>query len=370
MNALQSILEQGQSVWYDFISHDFIASGAMKKLVDQGLRGMTSNPTIFEKAIAGGNTYDDQIRELGGQGLSIADIATGLFTRDITAACDVMMPVYSESDGADGFISIEVNPKLAAKTEETVAEARHLWNSINRPNLMIKIPATPEGIPAVRRCISEGMNVNITLIFSLDQYRAVAEAYLAGLEDRVAAGGEIATINTVASVFVSRIDTMIDPMLEKIGTPEALALRGRAGVANSKLVYQEFKRIFSGDRWEQLAAKGARPQRPLWASTSVKNPNYSDLLYVDNLIGPHTVNTVPPETLEAILDHASPQPKIEEGMAESGQVMKDLAAAGIDLDGVMNALLREGVEKFEKSFDTLFEKLEQKKSALAGASVS
>ncbi|MDB5036447.1 MAG: Transaldolase [Chlorobi bacterium] len=366
MNPLHALLEQGQSIWYDFISRDFISSGEMKRLVDQGLRGMTSNPTIFEKAIAGGNAYDEQIREIGA-GPSIAEIATRIFITDIRNACDVMRTVYDNSNGTDGFISIEVNPKLAAKTEETIAEARSLWKEVGRPNVMIKIPATPEGIPAVRQCISEGINVNITLMFSLEQYRAVAGAYLNGLEDRVANGGEINGINSVASVFVSRIDTMIDEMLGAIGTPDALALRGKAGLANSKLVYEEFKRTFSGERWEKLAERGAHPQRPLWASTSSKNPNYPDLLYVDNLIGPMTVNTVPPETLAAIMDHAVVRATIEEGVDEAREAMRKLADVGIDIDAVMKKLIAEGVSKFEKSFDTLFQKLEEKHGALVAA---
>ncbi|MEO5928501.1 MAG: transaldolase [Candidatus Kapaibacterium sp.] len=366
MNPLHALLEQGQSIWYDFISRDFISSGEMKRLVDQGLRGMTSNPTIFEKAIAGGNAYDEQIREIGA-GPSIAEIATRIFITDIRNACDVMRPVYDGAHGADGFISIEVNPKLAAKTEETIAEARSLWKEIDRPNVMIKIPATPEGIPAVRQCIADGINVNITLMFSIEQYRAVAEAYLEGLEERVAKGGEINGINSVASVFVSRIDTLIDEMLGAIGTPDALAVRGKAGLANSKLIYEEFKWTFSGERWEKLAERGAHPQRPLWASTSSKNPNYPDLLYVDNLIGPMTVNTVPPETLAAIMDHANVRATIEEGVDEAREAMKKLAEVGIDIDAVMKKLLAEGVAKFEKSFDTLFQKLEEKHGALVAA---
>jgi len=365
MNPLQLLLDQGQSIWYDFISRDFISSGKMKELVDGGLRGMTSNPTIFEKAIAGGNSYDEQIRELGTE-ITTAEIATTLFVTDIGNACDVMRPVYDGSNGADGFISIEVSPKLARKGEETLAEARALWKAIDRPNLMIKIPATDEGLPAVRQCIAEGIKVNITLMFSIEQYRAVAEAYISGLEDRLAQGGDIATISSVASVFVSRIDAMIDDMLAKIGTPEAYALQGRAGLANSKLVYQEFKRMFSGERWEKLAAHGARVQRPLWASTSTKNPSYPDLLYVDNLIGPYTVNTVPPETLEGIMDHVKASATIEQGVEEARQLMEDLAAIGIDIDAVMSRLIEEGVSKFEKSFDALFEKLEEKRLALAG----
>jgi transaldolase len=364
MNPLELLLAEGQSIWYDFISREFIASGDMKELVDRGLRGMTSNPTIFEKAVATGNSYDRQISEEG-SGRSTAELATLLFVTDIGNACDVMRPVYDGANGKDGFISIEVSPKLARNSEQTLAEARSLWSTIGRPNLMVKIPATDEGIPAIRRCISEGININITLMFSLEQYRAVAEAYISGLEDRLAAGGDISSVNSVASVFVSRIDSMIDGKLAAIGTPEASALAGRAGLANSKLVYQEFKRYFSGERWERLAAQGANVQRPLWASTSTKNPSYPDLLYVDNLIGPYTINTVPPETLEAIFDHAQIRPTIEEGVDEARKTLEDLTAAGIDLDAVMTKLIEEGVEKFEKSFDALFEKLEEKRRALS-----
>lgn len=367
MNPLHALLDKGQSIWYDFISRDFIASGAMANLVSLGLRGMTSNPTIFEKAIAGTNAYDAQIQELSRAGRTTAEIATEIFVADITAACDVMRSVYDASNGADGFISIEVNPTLAHDGKRTLAEARYLWARIGRPNLMIKIPATPEGIPAVRSAIADGISVNITLMFSLEQYRAVAEAYISGLEDRAAAGSAIDGINSVASVFVSRIDTMVDEMLNGLGTPEAQALRGKLALANSKLTYQEFERIFSGERWERLAAAGARVQRPLWASTSVKNPNYRDLLYVEDLIGPHTVNTVPPETLEAIMDHAVVETTIGDGLAEAAAVAGRIAEAGIDVDAVMHRLLAEGVDKFVKSFETLFEKLEAKRMTLAAA---
>lgn len=367
MNPLHALLDKGQSIWYDFISRDFIASGAMANLVSLGLRGMTSNPTIFEKAIAGTDAYDAQIQELSRAGRSTAEIATEIFAADIAAACDVMRPVYDASNGADGFISIEVNPTLAHDGAGTLTEARYLWARIDRPNLMIKIPATPEGIPAVRSAIADGISVNITLMFSLEQYRAVAEAYISGLEDRIAAGGTIGGINSVASVFVSRIDTMVDDMLNGIGTPEALALRGKLALANSKLTYREFERIFSGERWERLVAAGARVQRPLWASTSVKNPNYRDLLYVEDLIGPHTVNTVPPETLEAIMDHAVVTTSITDGLTEAAAVAGRIAEVGIDVDAVMHRLLAEGVDKFVKSFETLFEKLEAKRAALAEA---
>lgn len=372
MNQLHSLLEQGQSIWYDFISRDFIADGTMQSLVDKGLRGMTSNPTIFEKSISKGNAYDDQIRQLGNAGLTTGEIATQLFITDIRNACDVMRPVYEASGGADGFISIEVNPKLAADTEGTIAEAHHLWQEIDRENLMVKIPATPEGMPAIRHCIADGMNINITLMFSLDQYQQVANAYLSGLEDRLAAGKDISNVNSVASVFVSRIDVLIDELLGTIGTPEAIVLQGRAALANTKLVYQIFKEIFSehDERWRTLSDAGARPQRPLWASTSTKNPDYYDLMYVDNLIGPYTVNTVPPETLEAIFDHADIRNTIEEGIDKARRTMEELAQIGVDVDAAMNQLIEEGVEKFAKSFDSLFEKLEAKRRALTEGEVA
>ncbi len=367
MNPLRQLLEHGQSIWYDFISHDFIASGRMAELVEQGLRGMTSNPTIFEKAIAGGTSYDGKIQELSRAGKTTAEIATELFVGDVTAACDVMMPVYEQSGGADGFISLEVNPKLAHATDGTFEEAVALHERVNRPNLMVKIPATSEGLPAIRRCIAAGISINITLIFSVEQYRAVAEAFVAGLEDRLAAGHSIANVASVASVFVSRIDSMVDAQLDAIGTPEAAALKGRLGVANSKLVYQEFLAIFAGPRWERLAASGARVQRPLWASTSTKNPAYPELLYVDTLIGPNTVNTVPPETLEAIMRNISVRSTVQEGLAEAQATVQELAAIGININAVMATLLAEGLDKFVASFDALFEKLEAKRAALSAS---
>lgn len=361
MNPLQQLLGQGQSIWYDFISRQFIANGTMQELVGQGVRGMTSNPTIFEKAIAGGSDYDEQIKQRSNAGETIGEIALQLFMADVRSACDVMRPVYDSSNGADGFISLEVSPKLANDTEGTIAEATRIWQEVDRPNLMVKIPATPEGIPAIRRCIAAGININITLMFSIEQYRAVAEAYISGLEDRLAAGGAIAGIASVASIFVSRIDSLIDGLLGKIGTPEALALQGKAAIANSKLSYQIFKTAFSGQRWEQLAEHGAQLQRPLWASTSVKNPAYPDLLYVDNLIGPHTINTVPPETLVAIMDHVVVEPTIELGVQESEATLRQLTEVGVDIPAAMDQLLAEGVEKFVASFDSLFAKIEAKR---------
>jgi transaldolase len=367
MNALTALLEQGQSIWYDFISREFIQSGEMKRLVDLGLRGMTSNPTIFEKAITSGSDYDESIRELVASGNPTAEIATQLFIQDVRDACDVMRPVYDSSGGTDGFISIEVSPLLATKTDDTIVEARRLWRDIDRPNLMVKIPGTTEGLPAIRTCIADGININITLMFSLDQYLEVADAWMSGLEDRVARGESITSINSVASIFVSRIDTMIDALLDKIGTPEAIALRGLTALANTKLVYREFQRLMTSPRWRALADKDATPQRPLWASTSSKNPAYPDLIYVTNLIGPLTVNTLPPETLNALLDHGTIAPSVEEGVNEAEETIAAVRAAGVDLDAVMQKLIDEGVEKFVKSFESLSQRIDEKKGALAEA---
>lgn len=369
MGILHDIHSLGQSIWYDFISRDFIKSGKMKELVETGIRGMTSNPTIFEQAIAKGNDYDTQIRELDEAGHQLDEIAATLFVTDVRDACDVIRSVYDQSGGADGYISLEVSPQLAEDTEGTVLEARRLWNAVDRPNLMIKIPATPAGIPAVRRCIAEGINVNITLIFSLEQYREVLNAYMQGLEDRVAAGDDIGNIHSVASVFVSRIDTLIDQKLEEKGTDQALALRGRAGLANTKLVYREFRTTVEGERWQALAEHGANPQRPLWASTSTKNPNYPDLIYITDLIGPDTVNTVPPATLTAILDHGSAEQKIEEGADKAEATLQQIEEAGVSIGESMAYLLNEGVEKFTTSFRSLFEELEAKREQLRGAGI-
>ena len=370
MSQLHDLYELGQSIWYDFISRDFISSGKMQELVEHGIRGMTSNPTIFEGAIAGGSAYDSQIARLDEQGMATAEIATELFMTDVRDACDVIRPVFNQSNGLDGYISLEVSPTLAHDTSGTVEEAHRLWKGVERPNLMIKIPATPEGYSAIRSCIADGINVNVTLIFSLDQYRQVVEAYLAGLEDRLSAEKTIDHIHSVASVFVSRIDSMIDNILTTIGSIEATGLRGKAGLANSKLVYQEFHRLFSGERWEQLAAHGAHPQRPLWASTSTKDPSYPDLLYVENLIGAQTVNTVPPPTLDAILDHGKARLSIEEGIDGAELILQQLEEVGVSLAQVMDDLLKEGVEKFQASFTSLFDKIESKRSQLREVDLS
>lgn len=362
MSILHDIHSAGQSIWYDFISRNFISSGEMARLVETGIRGMTSNPTIFEGAIAGGAEYDPQIRALDAMGASTPEIATALFIDDIRAACDVLAEVYRESGGADGYISLEVSPTLAHDTEGSVSEAIRLWKEVERPNLMIKIPATEEGYPAIRRVIAEGINVNITLIFSSDQYRQVVDSYIGGLEDRAAEGEAIDQIHSVASVFVSRIDAMIDAELEEIGTEEAQRLIGTAAIANARGIYREYGELFSSPRFEALAAKGANRQRPLWASTSTKNPNFPDLLYIDSLIGPETVNTVPPATLIGILDHGKSDVALKGEDRDDVATLEKIEEVGVSISEVMDRLLSEGVEKFVASFTSLFEKIDEKRA--------
>lgn len=364
MSILHDIHARGQSIWLDFISRDYVRSGEMARSVAAGIRGMTSNPTIFEGAIAGGTDYDEQIASLRERDFDVPAIATALFIDDIREACDVMRPVYDASDGEDGYISLEVAPTLAKDTEGTVREAEALWEGVDRPNLMIKIPATPEGYPAIRRVIAAGINVNVTLIFSLEQYRAVVAAYLGGLADRVAAGGAIDRVHSVASVFVSRIDSMVDDELGAIGTGEAAELRGELALANARMIYREYREIFSGPDFSQLATHGANRQRPLWASTSTKNPDYPDLLYVDNLIFPETVNTVPPATLTGILDHGSSERPAAIAADEDRRILERIEEAGVSIDRVMDRLLVEGVDKFTASFTSLFEKIEAKLDTL------
>jgi transaldolase len=374
MNTIERLTELGQSIWFDNISRGMIKKGELAALVKQGLRGVTSNPTIFDKAISGSNDYDDQLKRLLERtpDMGTGEIIERLMIKDIQDAADVLMPVYTQSNGGDGFVSIEVSPGNARDTKATMEEVRRLWKSVQRKNLMVKIPATREGLPAIEQMLSEGININITLLFAVDRYRDVANAYLAALEKRVAVGKPIDHVASVASVFVSRIDTLVDDMLQKkiaAGGANADRMRGLLGkvaVANTKITYKAFKEIFSGRRWEALAAKGARLQRPLWGSTGTKNPAYSDLLYVDTLIGPHTVNTVPPKTWEAILDHGTPRLTIEEDVAGAQAILDRLAEAGIDLTQVTDKLEQDGVAAFKKSFDDLSRSLEEKKGEFAG----
>ena len=353
--------ELGQAIWLDYIRRSLITSGDLKRLVDEdGLSGITSNPTIFDKAIAGSSDYDDTIRRVLEKDPKAAPMALFdvLEIEDIQAAADVLRPVYDKTGGADGFVSIEVSPNIAHDTNESVKEARRLWQAVNRPNLMVKIPATPEGIPAIFTCISEGININITLMFSLQHYEAVANAYLSGLER----AKDPSRISSVASFFVSRVDTAVDAQLEKIGTPDALALRGKIAIANAKLAYKRFREVFSGERWEKLVRRGARVQRPLWASTGTKNPQYSDVLYVEELIGPDTINTMPPATLDAFRNHGRVRGEtVTENVEQARAALTRLAGFHIDLHQVTEKLQEDGVVAFSESLDKLLASLEEKR---------
>jgi len=372
MNPLLELEQLGQSVWLDNISRGLITSGALKRLIEEdGISGITSNPTIFEKAISHGTDYDAAMRDLISQGASDADIYDALTIADIQAAADVLRPVFDATHGGDGYVSLEVSPKLAHGAKDTLTDARRLHAAVNRPNLFIKVPATREGIPAIRQLLGEGINVNITLMFSMEHYEAVAEAYIAALEDRVQQGLPINDVASVASFFVSRVDTLVDKLLEDKVLAEgpdasrAAALRGQIAVANSKLVYRRFEEIFGGERFKALEAQGARVQRVLWASTSTKNPAYSDVLYVQTLIGPDTVNTMPVETIVAFRDHGQARATVGEGLDEARAAFQALASLGIDMCTVGEQLSVEGVSKFAQSFDKLFTVIAAKRQALA-----
>jgi transaldolase len=349
--------DQAQSPWLDNLKRGWITSGELERWVERGVRGITSNPSIFQKAMESGDAYDTQLRSLVGDGTPIVDSYWDLVTADIRDALRIMRPVFDASDGEDGFVSVEVAPSLARDTESTIAAARHLNATIDQPNLFVKIPGTAEGLPAIRQMISEGRSINVTLLFSLDRYAEVIEAYLSGLE---AAEGDLSGISSVASFFVSRVDTEVDRRLEAVGTDAALALRGRAAVANAKLAYQLFLEQFSGPRWEALEARGARKQRPLWASTSTKNKAYPDTLYVDALIGPDTVNTIPDATLESFDDHGTVARTIDADVDDARAVLEGLAAVGVDLADATQVLEDEGVAAFSKSFDELIGVLQTK----------
>lgn len=361
--------EFGQSPWLDNLSRGALSSGELARLAARGVRGLTSNPTIFQKAIQGSADYDEQFRELAADGRPVLDDYWSMVLRDINGALDVFAPVYHQSYGADGFVSVEVDPTLAHDTPGTEAAARVLSTAIDRPNLMVKIPATEAGLPAIEQMIAEGRSINVTLIFSLERYEKVMEAYLAGLERyAVQPGADLSKVASVASFFISRVDTEVDRRLEALGAPEALDLRGRAAVAQGKLAYQAFLRTFSGPRWEALRAKGAAVQRPLWASTSTKNPAYPDTLYVDELIGPDTVNTLPDATLEAFADHGTLARRVDADVDEARDVWRRLTDVGVDLDDVAEQLEREGVSSFRASFDELIGALTVKASELRGQS--
>lgn len=357
-NPLKQLERLGQSLWLDYIRRSLLTSAEFTRMLEEdGLKGMTSNPTIFEKAIDGSNDYDDQLGELIAARKSPDEIYEALTIADIKLACDKLRPIYDQSAGRFGYVSYEVSPLLANDTEGTMKAARRYWEMIGRPNLMIKVPSTPPGIPAVEQLTSEGLNINITLMFSMKHYEVVAEAYIKGLERRAKAGGAIDRIASVASFFVSRVETLVDKKIDdklKQKPDDALkALKGKAAVANAKLVYQRFKEIFNGNRFAALKQKGARVQRPLWASTGTKNPAYSDIKYLEELIGPDTVNTVPPATMDAFRDHGHPHPTLEERIDEARDIVNRLKAAGIDLLDVGEELQNEGVELFDKSFQDL-----------------
>ncbi len=357
MAKLHKLADLGQSIWLDYISRSLLASGELQSLIDKGLRGVTSNPAIFEKAIDSSSDYDGDIRKLAVSGKSVNEIYEALVTGDVRGAADLMRPVYDATDGVDGYVSLEVNPKLAHDTDGTITEARHLFAALDHPNVLIKVPATPAGVPAIKTLISEGINVNVTLIFSVAQYEAISEAYIAGLEKRVADGGDVTRVASVASVFVSRIDVAVDAALEKVGNSE---LQGKIAVANARMIYARFREIFGGARWESLAKLGARVQRPLWASTSTKNPDYPDTLYVDSIIGADTVNTLPPATMEAFLDHGQVALTLETDLEKSREQLASLADLGVDLNVITGKLLDDGVDAFARAFETLVDQIAKK----------
>jgi transaldolase len=365
-SRLQKLAERGQSIWIDNLSRRLLHEGGLQKLIDEDcVTGVTSNPTIFQKAIAQSDTYDEQLRALLDESDDPREVFFRLAADDVRDACDVLRPVWEQTDGADGYVSIEVDPWLAYDTEGTFDQAMELHETIDRPNLFVKIPATIPGLPAIEDCIARGRSINITLIFSLERYRAVVEAYLRGLERLVAAGRDPRKVASVASFFVSRVDTEADRRLEALGNTK---LQGRLAIANAKLAYRHFEEAFSGPRWDFLAAKGARKQLPLWASTSTKNPSYPDVIYVEELIGPETVNTMPPETVEAFADHGEARgDTVREGVGKAGRLLEKLRAAGVDYDDVVETLEDEGVRKFTDSFDELIEGIREKRGALAAA---
>lgn len=361
LNDLYS--QQGQSPWIDNLNRPALESGGLQKLVDAGVRGVTSNPTIFQKAMTGSDAYDEQFRQLIERG-SVEAAFWDMAVDDVRDALAVLGPVHRDSGGTDGFVSLEVAPALANHTDPTIEAARQLHERIDTPNLMVKIPATAAGVPAVQQMISEGRNTNVTLIFSLPRYSEIIEAYLAGLETLADAGGDLSSVHSVASFFVSRVDTEVDRRLDKSGVDPSL--RGRAAVAQAQLAYEIFERAFSGPRWERLAARGANVQRPLWASTSTKNPDYPDLLYVDSLIGSDSVNTMPDATIAAFLDHGTVARTVDADLGEAHARLDELAEAGIDMVDVSRVLEEEGVSSFLKSWDELLQSLGDKANSLAG----
>lgn len=366
VNPLLRLRAIGQSVWLDYIQRDLIENGGLERLIrEDGLAGVTSNPAIFEKAITSGPEYVVPIRELARRGLPAAALYEALTLEDIMRAADLFRPLYEETQGGDGFVSIEVSPHLARDTSATIAEAQHLWAALGRPNVMIKVPATRAGLPAIRILVAAGVNINVTLLFSVTRYREVAEAYLTGLEDRARTGAPLGCVASVASFFLSRIDTLVDERLDQLGAGEAQALRGQAAVASARLAYQAYKGIEAETRWQALARQGARTQRLLWASTGTKDPAYSDVKYVEPLIGPDTVNTLPLETVAAYRDHGNPARRLEEELSAARALPERLAALGIELDAVGEELERQGVQKFIEPYERLLVTLTRRARELA-----
>jgi transaldolase len=357
--------EQGQSPWLDNLTRNYLRDGTLARFVAEGIRGVTANPTIFAKAIEGSDSYDEQFAALASDGCSVNDAYWHLVIDDVRHALTLLRPTFDASAGTDGFVSIEVAPELARDTEGTITAARDLHLRIDQPNVFVKIPATAEGVPAIKAMIAEGRSINVTLIFSLSRYRQVIEAYLSGLEEHSSAGGDLSAVHSVASFFVSRVDSEVDRCLEAIGTPEALALRGRAAVAQAQIAYQLFGEQFAGARWTELAARGARMQRPLWASTSTKNPTYPDTLYVDNLIGPDTVNTLPETTITAFEGHGTIARTIDHDVDDAAAVLARLAHVGVDMDDVGLRLEDQGVASFHDSFTHVLDTLTLKAQQLA-----
>lgn len=359
----------GQSIWLDYLSRELLESGKLQNYIDRGLRGVTSNPKIFDQAMSEGAEYDASIARLARQGRSPAEIYETLAVEDVQAACDLFLPYFRKKLPHDGFVSLEVSPKLAYDPKGTVEEARRLWRAVDRPNVMIKVPATVEGLPALRKLISEGVNVNVTLLFGVPRYREVATAYLDGIEQASRQGLDPGAIHSVASFFLSRIDVLVDSKLDEIAeqdperAEQAKKLRGEAAIASARLAYRSYLEIFGSSRFEQLQRRGAEPQRLLWGSTSAKDPAYSDVKYVDPLVGPDTVNTLPEKTFEAFLDHGSPRGALTEGFASAAKTLEQLSVVGVDIEEVVEQLIREGVDKFEQPFDHLLEGLARKKAA-------
>jgi transaldolase len=365
-SRLHQLSELGQSVWIDSLSREWLRTGELARMMDEdAVVGVTSNPTIFQKAMSEGGWYDDQLRDVLAEEDDLKEIFLQLAFDDITEACDLFLPVWQETQGVDGRVSLEVDPHFANDTEATIEEAQRFHDTVDRPNLYVKIPATQEGLPAIEEMIARGKSINVTLIFALQRYAEVAEAYIRGLERLAETSGDLRETLSVASFFVSRVDTETDKRLDAIGAADHL--KGRLAIANAKLAYQRYKEIFAGPRWEALAAKGARPQRCLWASTSTKNPAYRDVMYVEELIGPQTVNTMPKETIGAFQDHGEVRPTLEEGLDEARQLFDELSRIGIDYDDVTRVLEEEGVQKFADSFDELLGGIRAKRGELVSA---